>query len=57
MNMATQDLKATGIEERVIQSGEKAPSFTLKNHLNKDRSLKVMVADGPLVLSFYRGGW
>jgi peroxiredoxin len=57
MNKAIQNLKATGIEGRVIQIGEKAPSFTLKNHLNKDRNLETMLADEPLVVSFYRGGW
>jgi hypothetical protein len=57
MNKAIQNLKATGIEGRVIQTGEKAPSFTLKNHLNKDRNLETMLADEPLVVSFYRGGW
>jgi hypothetical protein len=57
MNKATQDLQATGIEGRVLQTGEKALSFTLKNHLNKDRNLEAMLANGPLVVSFYRGGW
>lgn len=57
MNKATQDLKATGIEGRAIQTGETAPSFMLKNHLNKERNLEAMLADGPLVVSFYRGGW
>jgi peroxiredoxin len=57
MNKATQDLQATGIEGRVLQNGQKAPSFILKNHLNNDRSLETMLADGPVVVSFYRGGW
>jgi hypothetical protein len=57
MNKATQDLQATGIEGRVLQNGQKAPSFTLKNHLNNDKNLATMLADGPVVVSFYRGGW
>lgn len=57
MLKATQNLKTAGIEGGVIQTGEQAPSFTLKNHLNEDRNLEAMLADGPLVVSFYRGGW
>jgi len=57
MQQATQDLKATGIEGKALQTGEKAPSFTLKNHLGENRSLEKMLMSGPLVVSFYRGGW
>lgn len=57
MSQAIQDLQATGIEGRVVQTGQKAPSFTLKNHLNNDRNLETMLTDGPVVVSFYRGGW
>ena len=52
MNKATQDLQATGIEGRVLQNGQKVPSFILKNHLNNDRNLETMLADGPVVVSF-----
>lgn len=53
----TADLKASGIEGRAIQDGEKAPDFTLTNHLGKEMSLGGMLEEGPLVVSFYRGGW
>ncbi|CCO23415.1 alkyl hydroperoxide reductase [Maridesulfovibrio hydrothermalis] len=57
MSRATADLKATGIENKALQNGKKAPSFTLKNHLGEDRTLEAMLEKGPLVVSFYRGGW
>lgn len=53
----TKKLKASGIEGRAVQDGEQAPDFTLSNHLGKDRNLRLMLKDGPVVVSFYRGGW
>lgn len=57
MAKATQDLKDSGIEGKALQTGEAAPDFTLRNHLNEDRQLSRMLESGPLVVSFYRGGW
>lgn len=57
LNAAIDDLKATGIEKRAVKIGDTAPSFTLKNHLGKERSLSGMLKDSALVVSFYRGGW
>lgn len=53
----TEQLKATGIEGRTVQNDETAPDFTLKNHLGKVMNLGSMLKEGPLVVSFYRGGW
>jgi len=57
MDKATEDLKATGIDDRAIKDGQKAPAFTLPNHLGKERTLAGYLQEGPVVLSFYRGGW
>lgn len=53
----TEKLKATGIEGEAIQNGETAPDFTLPNHLGENINLSVLLQEGPLVVSFYRGGW
>ena len=57
MASETEQLRSTGIEGRTVQNGEQAPDFTLTNHLEEQMNLEAMLKDGPLVLSFYRGGW
>lgn len=57
MQGVTQELKESGIEDRAVKAGAKAPDFTLKNHLNEERTLSGLLDSGPVVLSFYRGGW
>lgn len=57
MTGETEALKASGIEGKAVQDGETAPDFTLTNHLGNEMSLGTMLSNGPLVVSFYRGGW
>ncbi|KAI1087335.1 AhpC-TSA-domain-containing protein [Rostrohypoxylon terebratum] len=40
-----------------IQVGQKIPSFTLPDSLNKPVSSADLLAKGPLLITFYRGGW
>ncbi|UGB30973.1 MULTISPECIES: peroxiredoxin-like family protein [Bacillales] len=37
--------------------GSKAPNFTLKDATGKEVTLSEEVAKGPVILTFYRGGW
>ncbi len=48
---------ATGILDKAIQVGDTAPDFTLKNALGKEVSLYSELKKGPIVLTWYRGGW
>ena len=57
MHRATEDLSNSGILERTVKVGEKAPNFSLRNANGAEIGLKDLLADGPLVLSFYRGRW
>ncbi len=57
MSNATDTLKSTQIEDTAIKSGAQAPAFTLPNHLGESRALSTLLESGPVVLSFYRGGW
>jgi hypothetical protein len=57
MHRATEDLKNSGIMDKVARVGDKAPDFTLKNTNGQDMSLSKLLSDGPVVLTFYRGNW
>jgi cytochrome oxidase Cu insertion factor (SCO1/SenC/PrrC family) len=57
MHRATEDLKNSGIMDRVVKIGDKAPDFTLKDTQGREVSLSKLLGDGPVVLTFYRGKW
>jgi hypothetical protein len=57
MHQATEDLRASGIMDRVVRVGAPAPDFTLPNVAGQPVSLAALRASGPVVLSFYRGRW
>jgi peroxiredoxin len=55
---ATADLFATGIEDRILPTGARAPEFTLPDALTgKPVHSTDLLALGPLVLKFFRGRW
>ncbi len=47
----------TGILESALNVGDKAAEFTLKNQTGEDVSLSELLEDGPVILTWYRGGW
>jgi hypothetical protein len=57
MQRSVDDLRASGILNRVTQVGEKAPEFSLPNAAGRVVRLRELLARGPVVLSFYRGRW
>ncbi len=57
MLQAVDDLRASGIMDRVVKVGASAPDFTLPNVAGAPVSLADAQARGPVVLSFYRGRW
>ncbi len=57
MRRATAELKASGLAEKALKAGDKAPAFTLKDPEGNDVSSAALLAQGPLVVSFYRGVW
>lgn len=50
------ELQQTGISSG-LAVGSKAKDFSIKNALNEDVSLYDELSKGPVVLTFYRGGW
>ncbi len=57
MARATAELIASGQAGRALKAGDKAPSFTLNDPDGKPVSSADLLAQGPLILSFYRGVW
>jgi hypothetical protein len=57
MHRATNDLRQSGILERVLKEGDLAPDFSLSDSQGRMVHAKDLLEKGPLVLSFYRGAW
>ena len=57
MHRATNDLLASGIMDGVVKPGDHAPDFSLTDQHGKLIHASVLLSDGPLVVSFYRGIW
>ena len=51
------DLRASGLPQRIVRVGGPAPKFTLPNAAGAQVNLDGLLARGPVVLSFYRGRW
>ncbi len=57
MHRATEDLRNSGILDRIVAVGSRAPAFELDNHDGRRVSSAELLAGGPMVLSFFRGSW
>ncbi len=52
-----EQLGASDVGAHAIQAGEEAPDFTATDFQGDTVSLSAFLEKGPVVLSFYRGGW
>lgn len=57
MDRATDDLARSGIVDRSLKVGDPIPPFTLPSATGRAVNSANLLAHGPLVVSFYRGGW
>ena len=57
MEQATADFKAAGIGASALGAGDTLPDATLTDATGKPVTLSDLLAKGPLILNFYRGGW
>lgn len=57
MHRATSELIASGAAERALKVRDRAPSFTLSDPEHHEVSSTELLAQGPLIVSFYRGVW
>jgi len=56
IKMDTDDIDASGIAPG-LAAGDTAPNFTLPDALGRPVQLSDLLAQGPVVLTFYRGEW
>jgi hypothetical protein len=52
-----EELRASGIMDRVRNAGDQAPDFALGAADGSVVSLDSLVTRGPVILTFYRGRW
>ena len=57
MARAGEELRDSGIADRAVKVGDKAPDFSLRNTSEIEVGLSTLLASGPVVLSFFRGKW
>jgi hypothetical protein len=57
MEAATAELVRSGIVQGAKKAGDGAPDFTLPSASGEMVRLAARLAEGPVVLTFYRGTW
>jgi peroxiredoxin len=57
MARADTELAATDLSRRALQAGSRVPDFTLTGADGASVTLTALLRQGPVVISFYRGGW
>jgi peroxiredoxin len=57
MQRATDELTETFQTQQFLQVGDLAPDFALINAVGETVQLRDRLAQGPVILTFYRGGW
>jgi hypothetical protein len=57
MHRATEDFRNSRIADGALKVGDQAPDLTLPNPEGKNVSSEDLIAQGPLVVTFYRGVW
>ncbi|WP_404469500.1 peroxiredoxin-like family protein [Sutcliffiella horikoshii] len=56
MAQATKELEESGVAQG-LKEGERVPDFTIPDATGKMVSIKDELEKGPVILTFYRGGW
>ena len=57
MNTTNEELIAQHVRDNALQVGQKVANFSLANHRGDTVALTDLLAKGPVIISFYRGGW
>lgn len=53
----SEELIASHLSDKSLKVGDQAPEFSLPDDKGLLRTSRALLSDGPLVISFYRGGW
>ncbi len=56
-NEGVQAVAAMGVMQSALKAGDQAPDFTLTDANGQPVTLADLLRDGPVVLTWYRGGW
>lgn len=57
MQQASTDLIQSGIAAQSLKAGDRLPPITLPNATGETVAVPDLLAQGPVVIAFYRGGW
>ncbi len=57
MHIENETLRGSGMLESAIKPGDPLPAFEMPNHTGETVSSEALLAEGPLVISFFRGHW
>ena len=57
MDRATEELVASGLKETALNEGDRVDDFILPGAHGAPVRLQSLLETGPVVISFYRGGW
>jgi len=57
MHRAVDELRASGAPDRVLKVGDPAPHWALPDGDGRIVDSTTLLAQGPLVVTFYRGRW
>ncbi|NER84847.1 MAG: AhpC/TSA family protein, partial [Leptolyngbya sp. SIO1D8] len=57
MQQATEELEKSGIVNQALTVGDVIPQIELPNAVGDLISVPLLLGQGPVVISFYRGGW
>jgi hypothetical protein len=57
MHRAVEELRSSGAASKALKVGDKAPHFILPNAAEQLVDSRALLAQGPLVVTFYRGRW
>lgn len=54
---AIDEIGASGLENRALQAGDRAPEFSLPDQDKKSLSSATLLREEPLIICFFRGRW
>ncbi len=57
LSEGVRDVAASGVLQTALKVGDKAPDFELPDAVGKTVKLSNLLADGPVILTWYRGVW
>lgn len=51
------EVRKSGVTDKALKVGDRAPDFELPNAAGKKVKLSELIARGPVIVTWYRGGW